>query len=345
MEDVLGGPSDPERFEAFLADWRSILARRVTEAVDALATIEGVRGLILAGGVGRGHPWPLSDIDLLPIYDAEQAAPARVEVERRRIAMLGPWIDEGWWTGLDVGRLAFTSGEVHRALAPGGPAPTDLLRDDRWYHSLDKGYQGRAVYDPDGLAGALARWLTDHRFNRPVVEFRLSRERHEVEDACRRLEKSQEARDLLAATTALRSAAKWLQIWLLERWGKRDASQARVGTRFECQPCSHGLSTLVESLHALCDLDDASVERRMAAAPAWVRERHDRSWRARQHVGEAVSRRQDARDVLRVRALYESRRLTTPPYPVWLSVVADPEALSTRSVLLSSLVEEVWALP
>ena len=54
MEDVLGGFTDPSRFDAFLTDRKVILARRVDEAVAALAAVEGLRGLVLAVGVGRG---------------------------------------------------------------------------------------------------------------------------------------------------------------------------------------------------------------------------------------------------------------------------------------------------
>lgn len=56
MEDVIGGRVDAARFDAFLADWEAALARRVEEAVAALAAVDGVVGLVLAGGVGRGEP-------------------------------------------------------------------------------------------------------------------------------------------------------------------------------------------------------------------------------------------------------------------------------------------------
>jgi hypothetical protein len=67
----------------------------------------GVRGLIIGGSVGWGEPWPLSDIDLLPVY-AGSFDPAR-EVERQH-AML---ID--WWAA---------SGHAQPSTSAGWPSPT-----------------------------------------------------------------------------------------------------------------------------------------------------------------------------------------------------------------------------
>jgi hypothetical protein len=338
MEDVIGGHSADERFAHYLADWEAILARRVDEAVVTFSAIEGVRGLILAGGLGRGAPWPLSDIDLLPIYADRSGEPARREVERRRVALLEPWIAEGWWTGLDIGRLAFAEDEVTRVLNAPEPAFSALLHDERWYHALDKGYRGRARYDPDGLAGSLAAWFTAHRFHPEVVAFRLMRERREITSAQRQLHDCLMHGDLLGGAVQIESAVKWLRIWLLEGWGERDNSLGRIGTRFAELARRHGRRDLVDELEALCDLDEASVWRRLAEAPDWVHERHDRSYRARRHVGEEVSRLQDARDTLRVCTVYAMRRPLSQPYPSWLAIPANAELLEEKAERLKTLI-------
>jgi hypothetical protein len=340
VEHVLGGHTDAGRFAAFLANWEFVLARRAGQAIDAFSMLDGVCGLLLAGGLGRGAPWPLSDIDLIPIYEDESVADSRQEVERVRLAMLPPWIGEGWWTGLDIGKLAFTRSEVLRMLTLDEPTVLAALVDDRWYHSLDKAYGGRAVFDPDGLASSLAGWLTRHRFSPSIVGLRLARDRREITTALQNLRVSLDRQDLLAATAALRAAVQWRRIAMLEEWGERDASVARVGSRFDKLAAARGLGRIAETLNTLCDLDDASVDRRMAAAPWWVHERHDRSLRARQKHGESVSRIEDARDVLRVCTLYATRGHNASPLPAWLSVPTGGDELSERAAILSDLVSE-----
>lgn len=341
MEDVLGGRTEPRRFHSFLNDWEAILERRVAEAVATLAAVEGVRGLVLAGSLGRGEAWPLSDIDILPIYDADRMGEAIAEVERRRPALLEPWIAEGWWTGLDVGRLRFTSDEVRRVVtSQSDHDPTTILSDDRWYYSVDKGFRGRAIYDPDGTAAVLAAWFTEQRFNPSVVRFRLDRLRQEIHDGLDAVRDSARSGDMSAGTRALRRTAVLLMTHRLEGWGERDNSQGRLGTRFERITAARGLPELADRLHALTDLDDASVERRMAAAPDWVHERHDRSWRARQRIGEPAARLQDARDTLRVCSLYEIRRLLEPPYPEWLAIPPNADSLGAKAEQLSTMVAE-----
>ena len=341
VEDVLGGRTDPHRFAAFLADWEAVLARRVEAAVAAFAAVDGVVGLVLAGGVGRGEPWPLSDIDLLPIYDDARMAEAQSEVERRRVALLAPWVAEGWWTGLDVGRLAFGRAEVVAALASDGPGPASLLGDDRWYHAVDKAYRGRAAHDPEGLAGRLAGWFTEHRFNAETVRFRLARNRSEVAATERRLRACLERRDAAGATMAIRSAVKWLQTGMLEGWGERDNSLGRLGTRFARLARDRGREDLVDAMDDLSDLGDSSLRQRLATAPGWVWERHDRSWRARRHVGEAVTRLEDARDTLRVCTLYAARQVEVPPFPGWLAIPTDAGALNDKAAHLVNL-RRLW---
>jgi hypothetical protein len=254
--------------------------------------------------------------------------------------MLAPWIDEGWWTGLDIGKLAFTRSEVTRMLSLDEPSVLTALVDDRWYHSLDKAYGGQAVFDPDGLASSLADWLTRQRFSPSIVRLRLAREHRQVTSALQNLRVSLDQEDMLAATTALRTGVHWRRIAMLEEWGERDASVARVGSRFDKLAVARGLRRIAETLNVLCDLDDASVDQCMAAAPWWVRERHDRSLRAWQKHGDSVNRLEDARDVLRISTLYAMRRLSAPPFPAWLSIPTDGKELLERAAILAALVRE-----
>lgn len=341
MEDVIGGRSTDERFTHFLADWEAILTRRAEKAIAELSGINGVRGLILAGSLGRGAPWPLSDIDILPIYDEHEAEAARDEIKRRRLVLLQPWIAEGWWTGLDIGRLAFGCSEVSQVLMCAEPEFSVLLTDDRWYHALDKGFGGRALYDTNDLSRSLVAWFTAHRFDQEVVKIRLERDRQEITSAQRQLRECIAQQDFAGGTIAMRSAVKWVQTWLLERWGERDNSLGRLGTRFALLARARGQGDLVEALDALSDLDDASVVRRLEEAPDWVHERHDRSLRARWQVGEEVAPMQDARDTLRVGSLYAMRQVTSAPYPLWLAVSATAALLEIKAQALDRLVATV----
>lgn len=103
----------------------------------------------------------------------------------------------------------------------------------------------------------------------------------------------------------------------------------------------HGLGDTVTKLHLLCDLDDTSVWRRMADAPAWVHERHDRSFRARRQTGEGITRLDDARDTLRVCALYALRHPLPPPYPAWLAIPSHTDILAQKAAQLDTVIREL----
>ena len=54
-------------FQAHLENWELILQERTVEAIERIASVPGVAGVILGGSVGRGMAWPISDIDLIYI--------------------------------------------------------------------------------------------------------------------------------------------------------------------------------------------------------------------------------------------------------------------------------------
>ena len=338
MEEVIGKPNDAAAFGRYLAGWRAIMANRIDEATARIVAIDGVRGLILAGSNGLGEPWPLSDIDLIPVYADDRADQAIEQVEALRLAILDAWSLQGWRTGLDVGRLHFRVGELEAAFVNDDPDPIPLLADDRWYHTIDKAYGGRAIHDPDGRAARLAAWFTARRFAPEVVAMRMGRSAREAQASLAFVNDYLGRDDVAAAWSAFLKAIQWGQVHLMEGWGDRDNSLGRFGTRFGRLAHRHGLEELAATFDALGGLDPESVAKRLAQAPAWVHERNDRSWRARVAVDEPVTRLESDRDVIRVCTMYELRVVEGSPFPGWL-VVPEVADLRNRATRLAGLVE------
>ena len=93
--------------------WKQLLEDRLGEAVNVLGTIPGVHGFIVGGSLGRGEPWPMSDIDLLPVY-VSGMEPSR-QVAERQSELVDWWAASGHAQTLDTGWLAFTTQERVRA--------------------------------------------------------------------------------------------------------------------------------------------------------------------------------------------------------------------------------------
>lgn len=68
-------------FQAHLENRELILQERTVEAIERIASVPGVAGVILGGSVGRGMAWPISDIDLIYITTrvADDSLPKRVD--------------------------------------------------------------------------------------------------------------------------------------------------------------------------------------------------------------------------------------------------------------------------
>jgi hypothetical protein len=339
MEDIVGQGSDDAAFATFVASWRATLDRRVEQVRRALSDVDGLSAAVLAGSLGRGEPWPLSDIDLVLIAVDGQEDDIRAAVERIGRGLSASWSREGWWTGVDAGRLLFAVSEVGPVLA-GTSATVTALGDPRWFHTLDKAFQGRAIVDDDQHRGErLAAWATATRFRPDVVAVRIRQHRAATSEAVAEVERAWEAGDLLAGTIALWRAIQLTQITLMERWGLRDNSLGRFGTRFARAAAEHGVPDVVTRLDAIVGLDQSTLDRRWASVPDWVRLRHDRSFRARRGVGDAVSADADCRDTVRVCSVYAARGRAGGPggaAPAWLGIAADDRELAAR---LSRLVE------
>ncbi|MEV6930963.1 nucleotidyltransferase domain-containing protein [Dactylosporangium sp. NPDC051485] len=276
--------------------WRHLLDQRLHEAITVLGQTPGLHGLIVAGSVGRGEPWPMSDIDLLPIYDdSTDPAESATQLDQRRAALVDWWTGSGRAQALDIGWLAFTTTEIRDAVAAGPDHAAALIAEPRWFHGLDKAYGGRAADPDDELADAFAAWIREVRFHPTVVATRINTWRQQAVDA---LTAATQARtdDLTKATQALRTSARALRLVLIERWGERLGSMGREWTRFERMAERHGQPALAARIATLAAADPATAAQRAEVAPPWLQERIDLCYAARTAVGEDVTWAENARD-------------------------------------------------
>jgi predicted nucleotidyltransferase len=284
--------------------WRQLLDQRLHEATDLLGQTPGLHGLIVAGSLGRGEPWPMSDIDLLPVYDdSTDPAGSAAQLDRRRAELVDWWTASGRAQGLDVGWLAFTTTEVREAVAAGPDHAVARIADPRWFHGLDKAFGGHAADPDDELGNAFAAWIGHVRFHPTVVAARIDTWCRQASDALAAATRAQ-TEDPTEATRLLRVSARALRMVLIERWGERLGSMGREWTRFEHMAERHGQQPLAARIAVLAAADAAGAARRADLAPLWLRERIDLCYAARTAIGEEVTWAENARDQIAAFAVH-----------------------------------------
>jgi hypothetical protein len=296
-----------------------LLDERLAEAISSLSAVSGIRGLVLAGSVGRGEPWPLSDIDMLPI--SAEGFDTAAEIEQRRASLVDWWAASARAQTLDIGWLRFTDQEVAHAIGLGAAEAAQLMNDRRWFHGIDKSYGGRGVSDPNGLADSFAQWATRIRFEPLVVAARVQQWKTQAEDARERTIQAISRNDTVEATLGLREAARALRLVLLEGWGERLSSMGREWTRFERMASARGARLIASQLAALADARPEDALQRAKSAPAWLQERIDLAYAGRMQIGERVTAEENARDQLAAFAVHVPKR-TVQPWGAWIGIPA-----------------------
>jgi len=292
----------------FTSRWRELLAERTQEAARLVGAVPGVAGLVIGGSVGRGEPWPMSDIDVLPVYRSAAARDRDAgEVARVQAELVDWWAASGRAQCLDLSWIFFTATEITQAVADGAAGLATRMEDRRWFHGIDKAYGGRAGSASDVPTSDFLGFLRDARFAAPVVAARVAEWRRQAVTALGAARAAQAHGDLDAATVELRECARALRLVLVEGWGDRLGSMGREWSRFEEIARVHGASPLASSLARLAGADPAEVDTRAHLVPAWLAERIDLALHARRAVGEDVSPERNARDQIAAFTVHVSR--------------------------------------
>ncbi len=318
------------------ARWRELLAERVHEAVAELGAVSGVRGLILGGSVGRGEPWPMSDIDILPITDG--AADTNDQVTHCQSRMVDWWAASGRAQTLDVSWLRFVDADVERAIGSEASFAAERMKDRLWFHGMDKSYGGRGAADPDGLAESFTRWATAMRFEPRVLAARVEEWKSQVEDARRAAHEALRSGDAAEATLRLRDSARFLRMVLLEGWSERLGSMGREWTLWERVARERGAADLAERIAVLAFASPKDALERSRVVPLWLRERIELAWAARLEIGEEVTEAESARDQIAAFAVHVPRH-RPKPWGDWLGL-PDPE-LAEKLAELDTLAERI----
>ncbi|NEB51940.1 nucleotidyltransferase domain-containing protein [Streptomyces griseus] len=284
--------------------WKQLLDDRLAEAISVLGAVPGVHGLIVGGSLGRGEPWPMSDIDLLPVY-VSTMEPSQ-QVEKRQSELIDWWAASGHAQTLDTGWLAFTAQELRDVLAAGPEGIAQRMADPRWFHGLDKAYGGHAATNDDELTSDFTQWATQIRFHPAVVSARLQRWREDAHQAAAEAFHLRDS-DPCRSTQFLREAARSLRLVCIESWGERLGSMGREWTRFERIAEHHDARPLAARIAALAGADPQEASERARTAPVWLQERIDLSHRARHMVGENVTTEENARDQLAAFTVHVTR--------------------------------------
>ncbi len=317
--------------------WRELLDARADEAVAALLALDCVEDVVVGGSLGRGDPWPLSDIDLIGIVrgDVQGALETIVPV---RDELIGWWASSGRAQSLDIGWICFTATEAQSVVDAGSDGLLAALAEARWLHGTDKLAGGHGALS-DGVGSDLAALATETRFWPEVREVRrefwMARATTAINDAQEALAAGDDVR---AAERA--AAIGSLAVALLESWGEREGGMARFATRFERIAAARGHADLA----LVAGSSPGEVCERATDLPPLLQLRVELAFEARSTIGEAVTWDQNLRDqVLAFQTLAPRRKSVQVGSWAQRRIPFDGREMLTRATEAHTAVERLVA--
>jgi len=173
--------------EIALRDWRERIARVEAAESAHFASLPYVRGIAVIGSVGRGDPWPISDLDLLVVADRWRGEdpqwPIRREEEERNKRLHAAEVPND----VEAGEWVLTSDDVRAAVDADEDTFFSMLDDPYWIWVTVKAQGARVKYDFDRYVSRFVQRCNRALWTDRFVELWLKRT---VNDAERRLRRA-----------------------------------------------------------------------------------------------------------------------------------------------------------
>lgn len=143
----------PITAEAALDGWRERIALVEEEETRHFASLPYITAVAVIGTVGRGTPWPCSDVDLLAVVDTPRGRDAEPLVVREETERNAALYRRGVVNPVEVRHWLFGREHIARDVKADEDAFFGTLEHQHWLGTVLKAQGGRAVHDPDGLLG------------------------------------------------------------------------------------------------------------------------------------------------------------------------------------------------
>ena len=325
-----------------LKNWRDRVARVCEAECAYFAGLPYVKGLAAIGSVGRGDPWPLSDIDMLVVAEQVEgqhpSGAVRVEEQKRNdrlhAAGIPNDVEASIWTITPEEVEPALAGDVSPMLGNVGELPWG------WPGFLVKAHGGTVITDS---AGRLARFV--ERCDQILFrsEFLGLQRQQIIEKMEKRLA---DVRDLMArerwptASLSLMRMAHEITTPLYLSWGRVPQSISRCVSRF--------LSACREVGQWFLDaerLRPEQVQARFDGLPPAATTERNRLLAIRRGSGEDMDELAVTRDLLHVRFWVDVARSSPAggSFPRWTGVTGTPGEVEVQSHAVQCLLRTLRA--
>ncbi len=327
--------------ELALHNWRERIAHVESQESAYFASLPYVRGMAIIGSVGRGNPWPISDIDMLIVADSwEGKDPESLirSVEKRRNDLLHA---TGVPNDIEAGNWVLLSREVVAAATADDDTFFKMLNDPHWLGIVINSQGARVIKDVDGhvtrLLNRCESIFSGDRFVHLWLQMIMS-------DVTKRLVAAEDlvrAGDYPLASAKILVAAQHMSGGIYGVWRRLPQSISRGVTRLLAAASTEGDMELGRLfLQAAC-LNEDDVWRRFAAVPTSGQKERDVWLAIRQANGENIDEPAATRDLLHISSYLAIRDETGGPYPEWTGVTGDLTGFHNQLVATRRLLERL----